>query len=136
MVRVNRNKLPKAELERLFKQFGSFLGKLTENNAGLFLQELLGPEERLTLAKRLAIIVMLNEGYSIYRVADTLKISTSTAERINERLDKGVYDHLLEVLAKNKNDYFVLLDVLEAILTVGGIMPSRAGTGRYRNIRR
>lgn len=136
MVRVNRNKLPKAELNKLFGQLNSFFGKLTTSNADIFLKELLGPEERLTFAKRLAAIVMLREGYSMYRVSETLKVSSSTVDRINEKIANGSYDGLLKTLSKNKTNYFAILDVIESILTVGGIMPKRVGLDRYRGFPR
>lgn len=135
MVRVNKNKLPKNDQDNLFRQLNVILGKLSTSNADIFVQELLGPEERLTIAKRLAVIVMLQEGYSLYRISDTLKISSSTADRIFDNLEDGHYEGLTSLLRQNKTDYASILNVIESIFTVGGIMPSRAGLDRYRGIR-
>lgn len=85
------------------------------------------------LAKRLAIIVMLNEGCSIYRISDTLKVSSSTADRINDNLEKGSYNKILDLFKKNRSNYLAFLGVIESILTVGGLMPSKAGLDRYRH---
>lgn len=135
MVRVNRNKLSKKEQDELFKQFNKLLGKLSDKNANVFLEELLGSEERLTIAKRIATIIMLREGYSAYLISDRLKLSSSTTDRISKKLKKGEYSRLEEILTTQKATYSALIDLMESILTVGGIMPKRSGLDRYRGIR-
>lgn len=81
------------------------------------------------LAKRLAVAVMVQEGYSLYRISNTLKVSPATAEKIKESIERNEYQHILSVLKKDKANYAIILEVIESILTVGGIMP------RYGKVR-
>lgn len=132
MVHLNKTKLKEAELEKLYSQLDRSLSGLSANKVDVFLRELLGPEERVMLAKRIATIVMLTRGYSYYRISETLKVGLATPSRINEKLEQGQYDQLLKLLRKNKADYTALLKIIENILSVGGIMPSKAGLDRYK----
>jgi uncharacterized protein YerC len=134
MVHLNKARLRESELERLYQQLDKSLSGLSSKKIGLFLTELLGPEERLMLAKRTATIIMLTRGYSFYRISESLKVGLATTSRLNEKLAQGRYDNLLKLLRKNKTDYTALLDIIESILTVGGIMPKRTGLDRYRHI--
>ncbi len=132
MVRLNKNKLSNEHLEKLFSQLSSLLGKQNKSGIENFLSDLLGAEERIMLAKRLGIIVLLHEGQSLYKISNTLKVSTATAENIQKKLQSGAYKHILDMLTTNKKSYGAILQTLESILTVGGIMPSRAGLDRYK----
>jgi hypothetical protein len=123
MVRLNRNQLSADKLDALFTQLNTTLGPLSATQTGHFLSDLLGKEERIMLAKRLAIIVLLVEGTSLYRIARILKVSPSTAETIRRRLVRGRYSGILGILSKNKNAYASILDTLDAILQLGGLLP-------------
>lgn len=101
----------------------------------LFLNELLGHEERLTLTKRLAAIVLLLEGYSEYKTAKLLKLSPTTTNNIASKIRLGQYQDTIKILGKSKKDYFVILRVIDNILHLGGILPHRNGLDRYRGIR-
>ncbi len=134
MVRLNRTKLTEKQLDALFTQLSTTIGKLSKNDAEYFLSELLGTEERIMLAKRLAIIVLLREGKTLYSIAHILKVSATTAEKIKTGLDSGKYAHLVSALHKHKRDYLAILDTLDSILHLGGVLPHRIGLDRYRNI--
>lgn len=86
------------------------------------------------LAKRLAAIVLLIEGMSLYKVSDTLKVSSSTAKQIKSKLDQGDFAHIINTLGKDKNKYFVALEAIDNILHLGGILPHRNGLDRYNGI--
>jgi uncharacterized protein YerC len=135
MVRINRHKLAPEKLEELFRQFSALLSSSSNKNVHLLLKQLLGPEERVMLAKRLAVIVMLDQKHSYNRIADVLHISPSTAANVSNRLNKKQVEKVVSVLKKDKVNYEAIIEVIESILTVGGIMPSRAGLDRYRGIR-
>lgn len=135
MVRVNRNELQQNDLKRLFTQLDTTLARLDRTATTHFLSEVLGYEERLTVAKRLAAIVLLVEGYSQYKTAQLLKLSPSTTEKIAETIERGGFDHTLKILGKNKQEYFAVLKALDSILHLGGILPHYNGLDRYRHIR-
>lgn len=88
------------------------------------------------LAKRLAVIILLVEGRSLYSVAKMLKVSPVTAKKIKRGLERGAYDHILKVLGKSKKDYFVILKTLDAVLSLGGILPHYNGLSRYQRLGR
>ena len=132
MVNVNKHRLPKRDLEKLFEQLNLTLAKLDKNSAGAFLEEILGYEERLTVAKRLASIVLLAEGYSQYKTAKLLKLSPTTVEGIATRLEQGNYRGTIAILGKSKKNYFLILEALDSILHLGGALPHYNGLDRYR----
>lgn len=96
----------------------------------------MGTEEKILLAKRLAAIIMLNQGQSIYKVSGTLKISTSTAKGFKSRLDSSAYDRLLKVLARDKNKFLELIDTIDSILHLGGVLPHYGQTHRSEAFKR
>ncbi len=131
MAHLSKHQLQPHQLEQLFSQLNKLVGKLNENTASDFLSELLGKEEKIMIAKRLAAIVMLVEGNSIYRVAQLLLISPSTTERIKLNLEIGKYRKLVRILKNNKNDYKQFWEMLEVILRAG--LPPR-GRGRWKSV--
>ena len=123
MVRLNKVKLSQEQLDGIFTQLNNILGKLSSNETGLFLSDLLGLEEKVMLAKRLAVVVMIQEGYSTYKISNTLKVSSATANKIKQQFTIGYFDNLIKFLKGNKKVYKILLETIDSILTVGGIMP-------------
>lgn len=91
--------------------------------------ELLTSTERIMLAKRLALVFMINRGDSIYKIGRTLKVSSSTAARFERQMEAGRYRHLLRWLEKNQPVKTLAIDkVLDQILF--GILPPRVGKNR------
>lgn len=135
MTRISKNALPNDELNALFRQLSSGLSKLPSKQIDCFLSELLGPEERIMIAKRLAATIMLINGHTLYGTAQTLHLSTSTVSRIDKNLSEGEYEFITKVLKKDKKTFTEFLEILDTILHVGGIMPHRVGLDRYRGLR-
>lgn len=119
----------------MFDQLYKTIGALDKNKADGFLSELLGNEEKIMLAKRLATIVLLTENFSLYKTALILKISSATAEKINRKLERGDYDEILKILGKSNKSYFEFLNTLDSILHLGGILPHYNGLDRYKYTR-
>lgn len=136
MVRLNKNQLTEQQLTALYSQMSGALGALDAKSADKFFSELLGYEERIMLAKRLAIIILLLEGASLYKIGNVLKVSSATAEKVRRELDAGKYGHTIAILGKNKKDYFKILDTLDAILHLGGILPHYNGPDRWKHLKR
>ncbi len=134
MVRINKNVLPEKDLDKLFNQLNNTLGKFDKNASGVFLTEMLGFEERMTIAKRLAAVILLVENYSEYKTAKLLKLSPSTTQSIATKIKLGRYEGTLQLLGKSKKDYFAFLNTLDKILHLGGILPHYNGLDRYDGI--
>ncbi len=123
MVRLNKNLLTDTQLDNLFSQFSKLLNHKDQSKVDDMLREILGPEERIMIAKRLAILILLVEGHTYYSVAKNLKISPATAQRIKFGIEKGRYQNVLRSLGKSKRDYFAILDAIDSILHLGGLLP-------------
>jgi len=131
MARISKHLLPPDDLHKLFDQLSAITSRLTPTTADAFLNELLGPEEKIMLTKRLAAIVMYTKGYSSYRVWVTLKLSPATAATIQDRYQRGEYTHIQKILTVHKADYKKFWNVLEVILSGG--LPPIVGPGRWGN---
>ncbi|MES2134753.1 MAG: Trp family transcriptional regulator [Patescibacteria group bacterium] len=107
----------------------------TKRDAYALIKELLGKEERIVLAKRLAIIVMLVRSYSAPQIEELLKVSPDTVGRIVRDMKKGRYAHVIRY-AKNNSKKFEgesFLDLLEKLLEAG-VLP--LGRGRWDAFKR
>lgn len=136
MVHISKKQLTEKELGKLFRQLNNTLGDLDEKRLESFLSDFLGEEEKVMFAKRLAAIVMLYREQSLYKVATTLKISSSTAGKIQTGLDTGKYDTMLSVIQKDKVGFLDLLDAIDSILHLGGILPHYGQTPQSESYRR
>ncbi|MEY3784238.1 MAG: Trp repressor protein [Candidatus Parcubacteria bacterium] len=132
MTNVSKKQLPPPELSVLFLQLNTIIGKLDQLAANDFLNDLLGEEERIMIAKRFAIIIMLTESYSAYRISQKLRVSTATVSAINTKYQHGEYDRLLSQLSHNKQAYKNIWETLDSILHLGGILPHYNGLDRYK----
>ncbi len=128
MTNISKKGLSQEEFQSLFDRMDTFVAKLSVKNSTDFFEELLGNEERVMLAKRLAAIVMCIEGCSIYRISQSLKISPSTAERIHDAYTNGAYLKIERLFARNQDDFEDFCRTLEVILRAG--LPPRAGRNR------
>lgn len=134
MVRLNRNKLNTKQLDDLFQKLASTIAPQDPKRADEVLRELMGSEERIMLAKRLAAAVLLVEGVSMYRTGQLLKLSQSTVGHIAGKLECGQFDRTLRKIAKTKKDYFSFLEALDNVLHLGGILPHYNGLDRYKHL--
>ncbi len=131
MTHISKHQLRPDHLSRLFRQFSNISSKLDNTTALGFFDDLLGREEKIMLAKRLAAIVMCLEGNSSYRISQLLYMSPSTTERIKLNYQIGKYAHIEKLLTKNKTDYNKFWKTLEIVLQAG--MPPQ-GRGRWKSL--
>lgn len=129
MTRISKQALDPAQRDALFLQMYTTLSRLTKTTTPIFFDQLLGNEEKLMFAKRLAGIVMCIEGNSSYRIWNVLKISPSTAGHIQQNYERGAYSDIEKIITQRRRDYKQFCHVLEVILTAG--MPPR-GRGRWK----
>ena len=125
MARVSKQTLTQQQESELAHQLTEVVGRLNSDLAQKFVTEFFGKEEKLMLAKRLAIIALLSEGRPIHRIATYLHVSESTVAKLYERYERHEFDYTIKALTKNKKDYTEFIAILDSILTVGGIMPHR-----------
>lgn len=131
MTNISKKKLPSKEFDKLYTQLNSIIASLDKKSSSAFFSELLGPEEKIMLVKRLAAVVMFIEGNSSYRVWQLLQLSPSTAEKIRLDYEVGRYTNLERIITKKRKDYEDFWNTLEVILRLG--MPPM-GRGRWKSV--
>ena len=115
--------------KRIRQQFIElFARQRTRKDIATVLDQLLTDTERLMLAKRIVLILMLQNKSSYYEIREALGVSTDTAARWHALLEEGKLDAIVKTL-KQKKAREHLLDTGEIILRSG--MPPIAGRNRY-----
>ena len=83
MPHVSKKKLKQKTFLKINDLLLDSLFPSASHNAGKsILKDLLTKTERVMLAKRLTMIVLINKGYSPYRITKILKVSSSTVARM------------------------------------------------------
>lgn len=90
MPQVSKRWLSKDIEEKIFALFFQAFAQLSKPvDIAKFLNDLLGPVEKIMLAKRLAIAVLLRRGYDYEGIKKTLRVSSETIARVNIALNHG-----------------------------------------------
>ena len=130
MPHISGKKLNSNISEKLFTKLIAILGKAKEKqHLDLVINELFTPIEKIMLAKRLAIILMLANNTPQHRIVDILKVSPSTVSKMSLKIEVGKYAIILKISKKEKTD---IEKIVWQILTVGGIMPPKVGRKYWR----
>ena len=124
MPHISKQLLEKEKFIGIHKQFYKIITELSRSgNSKVVFSELLTKTEKLMLAKRLAIIVMLDKKESIYAIEQTLKVSPSTVARMSLSHENGKYSELLKEVRK-QNSFWTQIEK---------IIPPRVGRNRFKN---
>lgn len=128
MTRVSRRPLRKDIEERMFQIFWQAFAELkNENDVFDFLEDLLSPAEKIMLAKRLAVAVLLEKGWTYPEISSTLKVSTATVNTIKQKnvlLGKGFKKVIGNILKREEVSSFLeelAVTVASTIAPVGKI---------------
>jgi Trp operon repressor len=125
MPHLSSKELDKELSEKLFNDLLSILNKSQDKKSmSGVVNELLTDTEKLMLAKRIAIVLLLNSKTPQSSISEILKVSTSTVAKISLKLEMGMYQSILKASEKDKNDFE---RIIYNIMTMGGIMPSKIG---------
>lgn len=135
MPHVSKNKLDQKTLYQISERLFSAIRHLKhEREVSQFFNDLLTKTERIMLAKRLAIVVMLEANYPFKVISRALKVSEATVSNMRDRFDRGGdgYRLVLERFKKEKfwKDFF---KSIEKILQPD-FLPPITGKGRWRNL--
>ena len=129
MPHISKRKLDEKYVQDLFLEIISVFEKAgRRGELRQVLSQLITPTEKVMLAKRLAVINMLSQNIPIHDIAESLAMSPSTIDIMSLRFEIGSFSHVLESGLK-KTD---IVDIINMIQTVGGIMPPRSGKGRWK----
>ncbi|MDP3763828.1 MAG: Trp family transcriptional regulator [bacterium] len=128
MPHISKRKLDQKIFDKIFKELIIVLEQAqSKKKFTPVLNELLTKTEKIMLAKRLAIVLLLFGDIPQHRIAEVLLVSPTTVSKISFQVEMGKYDSIKNISIKEKID---LEKVIWLLLTAGGILPPRAG-GRY-----
>lgn len=103
MPQLSKNKLDGATRDEILKNFYFAVASLKqEADVALALDDLLTKTERLMIAKRIAAVFLISQGWRLRDISRTLKMSTATILHLRAKADGG------------KNGYTLILDLLTA----------------------
>lgn len=90
MTQISRYPLREDIQERIFEVFWQTMVDLkTQAEAKEFWEDLLTPTEKVMLAKRLSIAILLIKGYNYLNIKDILKVSGGTISSVALWLNQG-----------------------------------------------
>ncbi|MEK7175803.1 MAG: Trp family transcriptional regulator [Patescibacteria group bacterium] len=130
MPHVSKKRLSRKTQGKIFSKLIVVLGHARNHRDLAYeLDELLTETEKIMLAKRLAIIFMLDSNIPQHRISDALSVSLSTVTRFSLGVEEGKYDFIRNISKKDKVDFEKIIWLL---LTAGGILPPRVGRKYWR----
>lgn len=122
MAQVSGRKISSKVEKRIFDLFFHTIAQLTnESDVSAFLDDFLTPTERIMLAKRLSIALMLVKGYDYRTIQSTLKVSLPTVSSVSvwvKYRGRG-YQKILERILRQEK----FSDILEKVdETIGKVL--------------
>jgi Trp operon repressor len=134
MPHISSKKLSPKLTEKLFGKLIAVLGKAqNQQSLPLITNELFTATEKIMLAKRLAIILLLVKNIPQHRIVETLNVSPSTVAKTSLMIEIGKYNAILKISQKEKLD---IEKLVWNILTAGGIMPPKVGRKYWRKYKK
>ena len=104
MPHVSKRKLNKRKLAALERHMLSIIQDSGSQTRVRIFQELLTKTERIMLAKRIGMLLLLKKGLSPYKISELLNVSPSTAERFEHAVHSGKYQNTVNWVWKNSKD--------------------------------
>ena len=126
MPHVSKKRLDKRQEKELIRNFELVLTKISnDSQMHDFLGSLLTPTEKVMLAKRLAIVVLLKEEIPQASVVSALNVTQATVSRMQLFLESrgGGYEIALNKLAKEK----AFVEFKKLLLKIAGYSIRAAG---------
>ena len=128
MPHVSRRRLNQETFDKIFQKLISVLEYAQRKNKFTsVLEEILTATEKIMLAKRVAIVLLLLGDIPQHRISEALIVSPTTVSKMSLQVEMGKYDSIKNISKKEKID---LEKIIWLLLTAGGVLPPRAG-GRY-----
>ena len=104
MPHVSKKQIKKETAQKIREHFIKTVVSLGGKNQGkVFIGEILTSTEQIMLAKRLAMLIMLADGVSSYKVCKILNLSASTSARFKKEVDGGAYPYIKSIVEKKKS---------------------------------
>ena len=128
MTHISKQKLKEEDFKKIYDQLISMFDTAGDSRrSDRLLKEFLTSAEKVMLAKRFAILCMLEQGVSQHFIGQVLKVSPSTVNRIFLQYQNNKFRYIESILKKNRRNIW---DTLGTIITAG--LPPRVGRGRWQ----
>lgn len=137
MTQVSRRLLKKDIEERIYDVLLESIASVkSKGSVEKLLDDLLSPTEKLMLAKRVSIALLLMKKYSQRTIADLLKVGLETVNRVSRTMQKGTggYGVIASTIIRNEK----LKEFLEKVDdTLANLLPPPKGTDwkHWRRVR-
>lgn len=134
MAQISKRSLEKSIEEGVSDLFLKGISELEgQTEAAFLIQDLLTSTEKSIISKRLAVAFMLERGYDQRTIAETLKVSTPTVWRMNEKLkQKGSGVKMLFSRLESDGRWGEFLGRLEATIDHASVAYSSGKKKRRR----
>jgi Trp operon repressor len=133
MVYVSKRPMSRKVAENVHTNFiRALFPSVRSRHAREILEALLTKSEKVMLAKRLAIVVMLHNEYTYENICNTLKVSASTVTITHRKLLAGAFDPILSTMSGRTRR--TVMENIELILAAG--LPSIAGPKHQHRLNR
>jgi uncharacterized protein YerC len=133
MTQVSKHPVRKEVLDEIFEMFLQTIAQLRKKGeVSSFFNEFLTPNERIMFTKRLAVGILIAEGYKYKEIKYLLKISTSTISTFSSFYKYGEkYRKVINKVKINKEIKQFLLKLGEVISAAGSV---GKGSDVWRNV--
>lgn len=127
MTRISRIPIEKDIWERVWNIFLDSLSSLKKESTADFVNDLFSDAEKIMLAKRLSVALMVIKDYSPAEISDTLKVSPSTVNSVKKWLNiKGEgYRMILSKIVRSEEMEHFFQNIDEILYKMGH--PKRIG---------
>ena len=110
MAQVSKYPIAQDVYKRIFEiLFGTIVDMRTSKEVESFFNDFLSPTEKIMLAKRLSIAVLLGKGYTYQDIKKILRVSQTTVASVNIALKfvgQGYKKVVAKIIAGEKRDEF------------------------------
>jgi len=129
MPHISKKKLSEYQSDKLYAELIRNINQtVKDREESNPLDELLTKTEKIMLAKRFAVIIMLSQDVPQHEIYEILSMSPVTINLMSLHYENGHYTNILK--NNGKTDY--LNKIFDLLNTAGGLMPPRIGRGRKK----
>lgn len=103
MPHISKHKLTRETSKKIYRELRVLLAQTGKGNMEI-LNDLFTETERLMLAKRCAVILLVERGVSYYAIWNSLKVSPSTVQRLARECEEGNHQSVRRLARSTKLD--------------------------------
>lgn len=136
MPQISKYPIPKSVADRIFDVFiKTFTNLKNKNDSANFINDLFTPTEKVMLAKRISIALLILKGYDYRTISQILRVSVATVSSVKISLKHGTgsYKKILDKITREEKIEEFFTDLAEKLVSIPA--QSGKGGGVYRYLR-